>query len=436
MTRVSRALSGALTLGLVLGVAACGSGDDGGSGSGATAGDGDWSGQTLTVWIMEGTNPDAGPFFDEVATAFEEETGATLDVQFQPWASAHDKFTTAIAGGTTPDVAEVGTTWTPEFAEAGALADLTDLVADAGLDDDLVAGLQEAGTVDGSLYGMPWYAGVRAFVYRTDLFEQAGLEVPTTWDELRETALALKAAYPDTTAWPIAGDSQYGVMPFVWGAGGEMATLDGGTWTSGIDSDEAREGIAFYTRMALEDGVSTAAATTWKETDLLKAFEQGQAAMMITGSWTPRTILTDAPDLEGKIGAFPIPGQTEGLSGSFLGGSHLGIFNESDQQDLAWEFVRLMTTGEFAERWAQEANYFPGQASLLDAAAQSDDPLVAPFARQMVEAGASLPVTPLYGEIQGKKTVETMLQSILSGKQTVEEATTTAAEDMNATFEQ
>ncbi|HEY0118250.1 MAG TPA: sugar ABC transporter substrate-binding protein [Cellulomonas sp.] len=433
MTRVSRALAGALTLGLTLGVAACGSDD---SDTPAASGDGDYTGQTLTVWVMEGTNPDAEPFFAEVATAFEEQTGATLDVQYQPWASAHDKFTTAIAGGTTPDVAEIGTTWTPEFAEAGALVDLTDLVADAGLDGDLVAGLQEAGTVDGSLYGMPWYAGVRAFVYRTDLFEQAGLEVPTTWAELTETALALKAAYPDVTAWPIAGDSQYGVMPFIWGAGGEVATQDGDTWVSGIDSAEAREGIEFYTGMATEQGVSTAAATTWKETDLLKAFEQGSAAMMITGSWTPTTILADAPDLAGKIGAFPVPGQTEGLSGSFLGGSHLGIFTESDQQDLAWEYVKLMTTGEFAERWAEESNYFPGQASLLEAAAESDDPLVAPFARQMVEAGKSLPVTPLYGEIQGKKTVETMLQSILSGKQTVDEATATAAEDMNATFGQ
>lgn len=435
MTRVSRALAGALTVGLALGVAACG--DSGGSTSGASAsGSSDHSGQTLTVWIMEGTNPDAGPFFDEVATAFEEKTGATLDVQFQPWASAHDKFTTAIAGGTTPDVAEVGTTWTPEFAEAGALVDLTDKVEDAGLADDLVSGLQEAGTVDGSLYGMPWYAGVRAFVYRTDLFEQAGLTPPTTWDELKETALALKAAYPDVTAWPIAGDSQYGVMPFIWGAGGEVAEQDGDAWTSGIDSDAAREGVEFYTGMATEEGVSTAAATTWKETDLLKAFEQGSAAMMITGSWTPKTILTDAPDLAGKIGAFPVPGKTEGLSGSFLGGSHLGIFSESDKQDLAWEFVQMMTTGELAERWAAEANYFPGQASLLEKVAQSDDPMVAPFARQMVEAGQTLPVTPLYGEIQGKKTVETMLQSILSGKQTVEEATATAAEDMNATFEQ
>ena len=83
------------------------------------------SDESLTVWIMEGTNPDPEPFIDEVAAAFEAETGATLDLQFVQWAEAKDRFTTAIAGGTLPDVAELGTTWTPEYADAGVLLDVT-----------------------------------------------------------------------------------------------------------------------------------------------------------------------------------------------------------------------------------------------------------------------------------------------------------------------
>ena len=89
----------------------------------------DGTGKTLDLWIMEGTNPDAKPFFDDLSADFQEETGAELNVQFVPWADAHDKFVKSIAGGTTPDVAEVGTTWTPEFADAGALVDLTDAVS-------------------------------------------------------------------------------------------------------------------------------------------------------------------------------------------------------------------------------------------------------------------------------------------------------------------
>ena len=185
------------TLLLALGLTACGGGD---SSSGESTGDAaaaDHSGETLTVWIMEGTNPDGDAFFDEVTTAFKEETGADLQIEFQPWASAHDKFTTSIAGNTTPDVAELGTTWTGEFAEVGALSDLSDKIKASGLEEDLVPGLVESATLDGAQYGMPWYAGVRSIVYRKDLFEAAGIEVPTTWAELQTAAETLKARTPD-----------------------------------------------------------------------------------------------------------------------------------------------------------------------------------------------------------------------------------------------
>jgi N,N'-diacetylchitobiose transport system substrate-binding protein len=431
---VRRLAVGLAALGLL--AAACGNDSDGSSDfSGEATESINAEGETLTVWIMEGTNPDADPFFKQVKAAFTEETGAELDVQYVPWAEAHDKFTTSIAGGTTPDVAEVGTTWTPEFADAGALMDLTQQVEDAGLSDDLVPGLVEAGTVDGSLYGMPWYAGVRSVIYRTDIFEAAGVEIPTTWDELVSAGEKLKAHDPKLIPFPIAGDSEYGVYPFIWGNGGEIAVEEDGSWTSTIDSPESQEGIQFYTDIALEHGLSTPAATTWDEVDLSDAFGRGEVGMMISGNWTPGALVEANPDLEGKIGAFPIPGKESGtLSPSFLGGSHLSVFEGTDNADLAFAFVRLMSTGEFAKLWGNQSGFFPGTVSLLEEVQAENDPLVAPFAEQIAEAGASVPVTPLYGQIQGKKTVSAMLQSILSGDATVEEATATAAEEMNQIF--
>lgn len=392
-------------------------------------------GQKLTVWIMQGTNPDAKPFFKDVASAFKDETGATLDVKYVEWAVAHDKFTQAIAGGTTPDVAEVGTTWTPEFADAGALTDLTDQVDSAGLDKDLVPGLVEAGTIDGKLYGMPWYAGVRSVVYRKDVFQKAGVQPPKTWDEFVQVADKVKAAEPDLITFPVPGDSEYGVYPFIWGAGGDIAKQNSdGTWTSTIDSPEAQKGISFYTDLALKHHFSTPAATTWDEADLSDAFTRGDVAMMISGSWTPAALVDGNPDLKGKIGAFPIPGENGGISPSFLGGSHLDVFNTAKNPDLAWAFVRLMTTGKFAEEWGQQTGFFPGTKTLLDNVMAENDPMVAPFAEQAKDGGKSVPVTPLYGQIQGNKTVSAMLQSILSGKADVADASKQAAQEMDDVF--
>lgn len=412
---------------VVLSASACG-GDSGG----AAKSDGESAkGETLSVWIMEGTNPDAKPFFDAVAADFKKKTGATLDVQFVPWASAHDKFVTSIAGDTLPDVAEVGTTWTGEFAEAGALVDLTEQIESSDVSGDLVKGLVTAGTVDGALYGMPWYAGVRSFIYRADVFKELGLEPPTTWDELVKVGKAIKAKKPDLIPMPVPGDSSYGLFPFVWGAGGEIATLSDGKWTAALDSPESRRGIEFYTGLATDHGLSSPAAVTWNELKLRDNFVKGKVAMMISGSWTPKAILAENADLKGKLGAFPIPGPDGGYSPSFVGGSHLSIFKSSDNKDLAWEFIELMSSEKYATQWAESSSFFPGRNSLLSDLQEQNDPLVTPFAIQMEEAGESVPVTPAWGKVEAKKTIATMLQSILSGKKSVKQATADATAEIN-----
>jgi N,N'-diacetylchitobiose transport system substrate-binding protein len=426
----------------VLAMVASACGDDGGAEQqtlseepGETITPGQYEGETLTVWIMEGTNPDATPFFDEVAAQFKEETGATLDVQFVSWTVAEQKFNTGIQGGELPDVAEVGTTWTPGFAQKNALVDITERVENAGLTDDVVPDLMATGELNGSIYGMPWYSGVRSIVYRKDVFQKAGIEPPTSWDELAAACEKIKAVEPDMIPMPIAGDNEYGVDAFIWGAGGEIATESGGEWTATLDSEESREGISFYTGLATEHGCSTEAASTWDEAGLSDAFSAGDAAMVIAGNWTPGAIFDANPELKGKVGAFPIPGPDGGVSPSFLGGSHLSIFNtvKKENIELAWHFVEMMTTGDLAKQWGEESGFFPPETALLEEIQSNQDPLVAPFAAQAVE-GATVPVTPLYSKIQDNKIMAAMMRSILTGEASVEEATATATEEMNAIF--
>ncbi|UCM87313.1 extracellular solute-binding protein [Streptomyces marincola] len=412
----------ALTLGL-----ATGCGDSGGAAGG--------EGPTLDVWLMEGTNPDAEPWAADLAAAFARRTGATLDVQFIQWADAHDRFTTAMAGGELPDVAEIGTTWAAEFGAAGALTDLSANIEESGLGDDLVPGLYEAARIDGATYGMPWYAGIRSLMYRADIFAEHGLSPPTTWDELRDVALRLGELEPDMIPFPVSGGSEYGLYPFVWGAGGEIAERTGdGRWRSTLDEPEAVEGIEFYTSLATEDGLSVAAAETWLETDQLQSFRDGDAAMVINGNWTVNTLIAEDAAWAERLGVVPVPGRDGGLSPSFVGGSLLGEFG-SDEPELAWELITMMSTGEHAAAWAEQSGYFPGRQSPLEEVVRRGEPLVAPFARQLLEAGASLPVTERYGAVQGEQIVQGMLQSILSGDATPRRAAEEAAAAMDETFD-
>ncbi|NGN68796.1 sugar ABC transporter substrate-binding protein [Streptomyces sp. A7024] len=416
---------GAVSVSMALSLAACGSDDgDGGSTSG--------KGKTLKVWIMEGTNPDAKPFFNEVTKAFEKKTGAKVKIQYQQWKTVQNKFTTAIEGGPdqVPDVAEVGTTFIPQFAETGALVDVTKDVKGAGLDSDLVEGLKDAGTLEGKQYGMPWYAGVRSIVYRKDIFEKHNLKAPTTWAELKSTAEKLKKEEPGMIPFPVAGGAEMFATPWIWGNGGQLAEESGGKWKSGINSKESVEGIKFYTDLAK---LGPSKVNTWTETEVADDFVKDKIAMTMSGNWTPKAFTEKNPELKGKLGAVPVPGKDGGISPSFLGGSYLSTFN-GHNKELAWEFVKFMTAGKYAEKWAEQTNYFPGTNSGVKAMAEGGDPLVTPFAKQMTEGGTTVPKTPAYGKIQASAVVTKMITSIVKGDSSPQEAADKAAKEMDDIF--
>src|SRR5262245_57087688 len=129
---------------------------------------------SIDVWIMDPGSPKIQDVVKQYGTDFEAaHPGTKINIQFVPWAQAHDKFVTAIAGGKVPDVAEMGTTWTPEFADQGGLTEQPKISKG-----DYVSSLVDAATLNGKVYGKPWYAGARALMYRKDILEKAGISTP------------------------------------------------------------------------------------------------------------------------------------------------------------------------------------------------------------------------------------------------------------------
>ncbi|AKU16524.1 sugar ABC transporter substrate-binding protein [Luteipulveratus mongoliensis] len=410
-----------------------GSGDTGGGSTGSAAAGGAASGKSITWWVMKGTNPDASAYYTAVKDAFKKQTGATVNIEEADWATAHDKLVRAFAAGGGPDVSEIGTTWNPEFAAAGGLVDLTSQIDKAGLNKDLLPALKDSSTYDGKQWGVGWYAGTRGIVYRKDIFDKLGLKPPTTWAGLQSTIKTLKTKQPGMLPMPIAGASAYAAAPFIWGTGGDFATKDGDKWNGSLDSAKAREGLSFYTGLATKDGSSSKGAATWKETDLLDSFTQGKSAMVIQGNWTPKAAVEKDPTLKGKIGAFPVPGKDGGIAPTFLGGSNLAVLKTSKNQDLAWKLVQMVTTGTLAKQWADQTNFFPSTTTGMKSYAASTDPLVAPFAKAMAEAGKNVPTAPQWGAVEGDKTVSQMLQSILTGT-SVDNATSKASKSITDTL--
>src|SRR5918996_711221 len=137
------------------------------------------------------------------------------------------------AGGAGPDVAEMGTTWTPEFAALGAFNEVP------ATEGEYVSSLVDAGSVDDVAYGRPWYAGARAFIYRSDIFEKLGLEAPASWDDIEAAAAKIKAEGGGIYPIAVTGLTEHYYLPTVWQNGGEIAEQDGEAWKSDMAQPEA-----------------------------------------------------------------------------------------------------------------------------------------------------------------------------------------------------
>src|SRR3954469_10947304 len=160
-------LAGVSALVIASGVSAC-SGDSGSSGdsAGGTT--------TIDVWLMRDSV--SAQFQKEFVKGFEAaHPNIKAKVQIQEWDGIGEKVTAALASNDAPDVIETGNTQVAQFAQSGGLLDLSDKVGELG-GSTWLKGLAEPGAYDGKQYGIPYYAANRVVIYRTDLFEKAGVD--------------------------------------------------------------------------------------------------------------------------------------------------------------------------------------------------------------------------------------------------------------------
>jgi len=387
---------------------------------------------------MEPGNPELRDFFTSATREFEAaHPGDRVAVQFVPWASAHDQFVTAIGGGQMPDVAEMGSTWTPEFGDIGALepAQLAKTGSDdGGVDgaDRFVPSLVEGATVDGTVYGVPWYAGARALIYRTDVLASLGLPVPTTWDEMLTVGRAIRDR-TGMAAFGVAGNAAHYVLPMVWQNGGEIAYRKGGVWRSGMSSPEAIAAVQFYADLYRSERFAPAGALSWNARDVRKAFEAGDLAMMIGGAWDLRPLLSAHPELAGKVGTALLPAGPSGDRDSFAGGSHLVVFSGTKKAVTARRYLDFLLDPGRVAAFTTKIGFLPGARDAL-AAATPADPLYRTFSAQLEDHSRTYPPTREWGGFEADGLFTSAVQQVMAGKRTAAQAMKDVAKVMDAAF--
>ena len=376
---------------------------------------------------MDPGSPAVQKIVNQYATDFQAANpGTKVNIEFVPWAQAHDKFTTSIAGGGVPDVAEMGTTWTPEFADQGAFAEVE---APAG---EYVSSLVDAATLEDKVWGKPWYAGSRALIYRKDVLEKAGVEPPTTWEEMKTAAQAIKEKVPDIFPVAYTGLTEHMYLPTIWQAGGEIAVQEGDTWKSALDSPQAAQAIDYYASF-YKDGFTPKDAIGWEEPDAQTAFANGDIAMLVAGGWTYQSIYRHRAGHEGQDRDRARARRPE-LQTAFAGGSHLVTFKESENSELATAFVDFMLKPAELNKFTSGVGFLPGTTAGIEASGYLEDPVKKPFAEQLLDHSAVYPPSPRWGALEGANIFDGEIQKVMQGEQSAQEAVKSLSAKMDEEF--
>ncbi|MEZ5091284.1 extracellular solute-binding protein [Nocardioides sp.] len=394
-----------------LALSACGS--DGGD-DGSSSGDDGSSTAEIRVWLNGTDTPDEAR--DYLKTTFESEhPGSTLVIEEQSWTGLVDKLTTSLSGSDSPDIVEVGNTQAPAFTSAGAFMDLTDKYDDLG-GDDLLPGFVAIGSYDGKFYAAPYYSGSRLVFYRTDMYQKAGLSVPTTLDEYVANGKALAKKFPGTSGIYFPGQDWYNALPYLWENGGDIAVQgDDGSWAGALSTPGSIAGLE-----QIQDVMTNAsvAPKDGNEADAQVPFCENKIGQLSAPSWVKWSILAPAdadapgcPKMEKNLGVFALPGKNGGAAQVFAGGSNIAISANSAHQDLAYDAFQIMLSDDY-QTMLGKIGLVPAKLSLADTIG-TDDAAKAAIA---AASNAKLtPASPHWADVEAQGILQDLFVQIAQG---------------------
>jgi N,N'-diacetylchitobiose transport system substrate-binding protein len=389
--------------------------------SSASGGTSARSASSITVWLQ--TDAQAAnwqPIVNAVNADFQKaHPGTTVNVQFQTWGNHLQKLDATLAGGNAPDVIEMGNTEMTKYMAAGAFQDLT---ADKGSIPNSatwLSGLAASGRYGGKLYGVPYYAGSRVVTYRSDLFKQAGLKVPTSLAQFTADArkLAAKNSAKGFSPVYIAGTDWYFAMSFVYDFGGSIATQVSGKWKGTLASPKSLAGLAAY--KAFYTAASRASKTT-DEThpNPYDVYAQGQAASMVGPGWFSCCV---GDKYKGATKQFVMPSHTAGQAmPGFLGGSDLAVPIGANKA-MALDWIKLYTSTQTMSALRGIGN-IPNTTSLLGSSINE----------KAAQRSWFVPTAKNWVNVENGNILRNMLAQILTGKLSIKQAAQSASDNISS----
>lgn len=330
----------ALALASMLVLAACGGGEEASPTTPAAGA------ETTTLRVIMEEVPDTDVVQSMLDDFYAAHPDIEIEIEALPYDQMRDRIVSSfLASDPTYDLIIVDNPWMYDFASGGFLEPLDDRIAATdGYDyQDFARPLREIGEVDGKVYGVPFYNYGLGLIYRTDLYEEAGLEPPSTLEEFVAGAKALTT--PDRAGLAMQPQKGYKIFEewgnYLFAAGGTIQDDSGAVL---LDSPQARNALETY--IDLYQTAAPANSINWAFDEALRAVASDGAAQMISYNWMLPTLNDpDGPagDLAGSFALAEVPGGK-----AVLGAWYWSIPANSTNKDAAWTFISWITSPQQA----------------------------------------------------------------------------------------
>lgn len=334
---------------------------------GCSAGGGGDGQTTITFWDNNG-GPGRTPIYQELIKRFEA-ANPNIKIEYVgvPSSSVQQKYDTAIAGGSTPDVGGVTTSYLAHLVGQDALEPLDERVESGPLKGKLLPGLIETvrqTAADGKLYAAPASGNLDVIWYRSDLFSEQKIETPKTWDQLADAAAKLTKPAENKYGFTIRGGagSIFQLLAEAYSYSGVEKFHDGGksTVSDPRNAELVSKVAGMYKKATPEADVNN------NYTQMVAQFTGGTVAMMHHNLGSTADVMKAlGPD---KVRAMPLPVGPSGKRTVVPNPTDgFAVFKGSKNPDASWKFVEFLTSAESNGYWNEKVGQIPANTDVRGA---------------------------------------------------------------------
>jgi multiple sugar transport system substrate-binding protein len=390
---------------------------------------GERNGVTRLTFSGSALGPEAEVVRRQLVRFGEDHSGVDVELRVTPDAAdhRHQLYVQWLnARAPEPDVLQLDIIWTAEFAGAGWILPLETFAPDV---DDFVPAALAASRWRGTLYAVPWFVDLGLLYWRTDLLSMP----PRSLAELRDTARRVRDTGTTRFGLVWQGARYEGLvtvfLEHLGAFGGGILDAQGRVI---VDEPAAIRALTFMCDAVTRDGFVPASVLTWQEEQTRFAFQNGDAVFMRNWPYAWALLQDGARSrVANRFAVASFPAADGGRPTAALGGAQLAVNAWTANPALAWELVKYLTApAQMLER-ARLAAQLPARRSLYDTAELAEAlPIPIVQVRQLLDAAAPRPVTPVYSELS--ELLQVRIHRALSGQQTPTDALRAAARDIRA----